>query len=53
MSPPDLAHKKKAELRAFIFLTVVMAPLLAGIVVATYGFIVWMVQLLAGPPGPG
>jgi nitrate reductase NapE len=61
MSPPELsdpgqagdAGKKTAELRAFLFLTVVMAPLLAGLIVAGYGFAVWMLQLLAGPPGPG
>jgi len=44
---------KKSELRAFLFLTVVMAPLLAGLIVAGYGFAVWIYQLLAGPPGPG
>jgi len=61
MTPPELsdpgqagdAGKQKAELRAFLFLTVVMAPLLAGLIVAGYGFAVWMLQLLAGPPGPG
>jgi len=60
MSPPELSDagqagdaRKTAELRAFLFLTVVMAPLLAGLIVAGYGFAVWMLQLLAGPPGPG
>jgi nitrate reductase NapE len=47
------AGRKTAELRAFLFLTVVMAPVLAGLIVAGYGFAVWMIQLLAGPPGPG
>jgi nitrate reductase NapE len=45
------AQSKAAELRAFLVLSVVMAPVLAGIVVAGYGFLVWMVQLIAGPPG--
>ena len=49
----DAAANSKAELRAFLFLTVVMAPVLAGIIVAGYGFAVWMLQLLSGPPGPG
>jgi nitrate reductase NapE len=61
MSPPELsdpgagsdAKQQKAELRAFLFLTVVMAPLLAGLIVAGYGFAVWIFQLIAGPPGPG
>jgi len=42
---------KVQELRSFLFLSVFMAPALAVIVVAGYGFIVWMYQLVAGPPG--
>ena len=38
------------ELRSFLFLTVVMAPALAGVIVAGYGFAVWMYQVFAGPP---
>ena len=41
---------KAQELRSFLFLAVVMAPVLAGIIVAGYGFAVWMYQLFAGPP---
>ena len=40
------------ELRSFLFLSVVMAPVIAVIIVAGYGFLVWMYKLLAGPPGP-
>jgi len=47
------AQRKTEEWRSFLFLTVVMAPLLAVIVVGGYGFIVWMYQLLAGPPTGG
>ena len=39
------------ELRSFLFLAVVMAPVLAGVIVAGYGFLVWMFQAVAGPPG--
>lgn len=42
---------KPSELKAFLFLTVVMAPVLAGIVIGSYGLMVWIYQLLAGPPG--
>ena len=42
---------RREELRSILFLSVVMAPVLAVIVVAGYGFLVWMVQLIAGPPG--
>jgi nitrate reductase NapE len=43
---------KAQELRAFLLLAVVMVPVLAVMVVGGYGFLVWMFQLLAGPPGP-
>ncbi len=42
---------KAQELRAFLLLAVVMAPVLAVAVVSGYGFLVWMLQLVAGPPG--
>jgi nitrate reductase NapE len=42
---------RQEELRSTLFLAVVMAPVLAVIVVAGYGFLVWMFQLVAGPPG--
>ena len=40
------------ELRVFLFLTVVLAPVLAVMIVGGYGFLVWMYQIVAGPPGP-
>ena len=44
---------KAQELRAFLFLSVVLAPVLAVGLVSGYGFLVWAVQLLTGqPPGP-
>jgi nitrate reductase NapE len=42
--------ERSSELRAFLFLTVVMAPVIAGVVIGTYGLAVWIYQLLAGPP---
>jgi periplasmic nitrate reductase NapE len=45
------AHSRGAELRAFLLLSVVMAPVLAVLIVSGYGFLVWMVQIFAGPPG--
>ncbi len=41
-----------SELRAFLFLTVVLAPVITVAVVGGYGFAVWMLQLINGPPGP-
>ena len=43
---------KAQELRTFALLAVVLAPVLAVLLVSGYGFAVWMVQLLVGPPGP-
>jgi periplasmic nitrate reductase NapE len=45
------AHSKADELRAFLLLSVLMAPVLAVLIVSGYGFLVWMFQLVAGPPG--
>ena len=47
----DAASTRKAELRSFLFLTVVMAPILSVMIVGGYGFAVWMYQLINGPPG--
>ena len=47
----ETSFTKAQELRSFLFLSVVMAPVLAGAIVAGYGFLVWMYQLFAGPPG--
>ena len=44
---------KKQELRSFLFLTVVMAPVLTGLIIAGYGFLVWLYQIIAGPPTGG
>jgi periplasmic nitrate reductase NapE len=54
MSPADEKpgqHSKTEEFRSFLFLTVVMAPVLTGVIIAGYGFLVWMFQLISGPPG--
>ena len=42
--------EKKSELKAFLFLTVVMAPVLAGVIIGVYGLAVWIYQMFAGPP---
>ena len=34
-----------SELRAFLFLTVVLAPVITVALVGGYGFVVWMLQL--------
>jgi periplasmic nitrate reductase NapE len=45
------APTRAQELQTFLLLSVVLAPVLAVGIVAGWGFLVWMVQLVAGPPG--
>ena len=47
----DTNHTKKEELRAFLFITVVLFPLLSVIVVGGLGFAIWISQMIFGPPG--
>ena len=46
----DAPSTRTEELRSFLFFTIVMAPALAVAIVGGYGFLVWMYQLVAGPP---
>ena len=50
MDEKPLPYTRKEELRSFLLLTVVMAPVLTGIIIAGYGFLVWMYQIVTGPP---
>jgi nitrate reductase NapE len=43
-------QQKKHERNTFIFLAVFLAPILSVIIVAGFGFTVWISQLLLGPP---
>jgi periplasmic nitrate reductase NapE len=42
---------REQELKGFLLLTVLLAPGLAIALVGSYGFAIWIYQLLAGPPG--
>ena len=47
----DARQRRTEEFRTWLFLTVVMAPVLAVGIVSGYGFIVWMAQtFFTGPP---
>jgi nitrate reductase NapE len=50
MTPPPTEREKSSELKAFLFLTVVMAPVLAGVIIGGYGLMVWIYQMFMGPP---
>lgn len=41
---------KKEERNVFLFLVVLLAPILAIALVGGYGFFIWMLQLIFGPP---
>jgi nitrate reductase NapE len=56
MSEPSLSTEpanKSDEWKMFIFVTVFLFPILAVIGVGGYGFLIWILQMFAGPPGPG
>ena len=43
---------RRSELLAFLGLAFGIWPLVAVAVVGGYGFVVWMWQIVFGPPGP-
>lgn len=43
---------KREETRLYIFLILFLFPMLSVVLVAGYGFIVWILQMIFGPPGP-
>ncbi|MNJ53960.1 Periplasmic nitrate reductase protein NapE [compost metagenome] len=43
---------RRKEARLFIFLVAFLFPLLSVAIVGGYGFIIWFLQMLYGPPGP-
>ena len=49
--PQPAPSTREEELRSFLFFTVVMAPAMAIATVGGYGFVVWVYQMFAGPPG--
>jgi nitrate reductase NapE len=50
MTANDAAPTKAEERRAFVLLAVVLFPVLSVMVVGGYGFLVWMYQIVNGPP---
>ncbi|MBS1269440.1 MAG: hypothetical protein MAG794_00391 [Gammaproteobacteria bacterium] len=44
------SNSKKNERAAFLFLTVILAPILSVIIVGGYGFLIWITQIIVGPP---
>jgi nitrate reductase NapE len=50
LSTEELSQR---EWRTFLFIIIAMFPILSVAVVGGYGFIIWMSQILLGPPGHG
>ncbi|TVQ88104.1 MAG: nitrate reductase [Chromatiaceae bacterium] len=50
--PASDSVRQGKEWRLFLFIVLLLFPLLSVAVVGTYGFTVWMYQLIMGPPGP-
>jgi nitrate reductase NapE len=48
----DKNAQKSKETRLFLFLVVCFFPLLSIALVGGYGFLIWFMQMLVGPPGP-
>jgi nitrate reductase NapE len=46
------SRRRRMEIFAFLFLTAVLMPAIAVATVASYGLVVWIFQMVAGPPGP-
>jgi periplasmic nitrate reductase NapE len=42
--------EKKQELRLFLFIVIFLFPLLSIALVGGFGFIIWISQLILGPP---
>ncbi len=49
---PPHAKTRRTELLAFLVLAFGIWPIVAVGVVGGYGFLVWMYQIVFGPPGP-
>lgn len=49
---PEEDVSARKEWGLFIFIAVFLFPLLSVMVVGGFGFLVWMFQLIVGPPGP-
>src|SRR5262249_23947751 len=45
-------NRRSEELFAFLILAIFIWPILGVGVVGGYGFVVWMLQIVFGPPGP-
>ena len=54
LSMPEAArlNRRRREFLAFLVLAFGIWPIVAVAIVGSYGFLIWMYQIFAGPPGP-
>ena len=50
LNDTESGASRSREKRMFLFLTVVLAPMIAVALVGTYGLIIWVYQMVQGPP---
>jgi nitrate reductase NapE len=51
-APPALGTGRRAELFVVAIIAAFIWPVVAVGVVGGFGFLIWMSQLILGPPGP-
>lgn len=51
MDGDNVERSKRNELVAFLFLTIAVAPVLSVMIVGAFGLVIWLSQLILGPPG--
>ncbi len=51
MSAPAPGPTKRSERRVFLFITVFLFPALSVLLAGGYGLIIWILQMVFGPPG--
>lgn len=49
---PPAERRRQREWLTFLAVSLVLVPALSVAVVGGYGLMVWIYQMLAGPPGP-
>lgn len=50
--PAATTPSRRRELLTFFILAFAIWPIVAVAIVGGYGFVVWMYQIVFGPPGP-
>ncbi len=50
MSEQSPLSERSHELKLFLFLTVFLAPILSVAIVGSYGLMIWLSQIVLGPP---